>query len=535
MFVSPSVGIDDEWRKFAAHMRLPPPVMQIIARHDPLPEIDVPLYVFAACIAYDARPDHRPAQKSWADALKANVSRPRDDDEREINVGRELKPPSRDDRGRLGKVGKENAAPSGGVGPEPGKPPGPLTASTTGRPVPHPLGVGVPKAAPTPGAEVNGLQVRVGGGRELGLHPTITVGPNIPPAPVPETKTIMQTATSTIITDSKGVKTVVAKKGATASKVAAALPHSMGASFVTTTTTTTTTSTPAKKAPTVVASKLLVKETAPSSSTPSGPHHSPTASSSDFNSSTHPSASTTTTIVRQPGIIPKPSALPSGLPAHLADVNGWYEPPRWARYYVIKSYSEDDIHKSIKYAIWASTENGNKRLEQGWKAAQGKGPVLLFFSVNASGQFCGCAEMISSVDYKQKFDCWADDKWSGKFAVKWLFIKDIPNSHFRHIILENNEGKPVTNSRDTQEVPLEQGKEIIQIFKAFRHKTSILDDFSFYDKRQREMEEAKTSGKRHLLGAADAELEEPVIPPRELNKRKLQEAANASRDIKTRQ
>ena len=105
---------------------------------------------------------------------------------------------------------------------------------------------------------------------------------------------------------------------------------------------------------------------------------------------------------------------------------------------------------------------------QGWKAAQSKGPIYLFFSVNASGQFCGCAQMTSSIDYKSKLDCWADDKWSGKFSVKWVFIKDIPNSHFRHIILENNENKPVTNSRDTQEVPMEKGKEMLSIFRCLR-------------------------------------------------------------------
>lgn len=31
-------------------------------------------------------------------------------------------------------------------------------------------------------------------------------------------------------------------------------------------------------------------------------------------------------------------------------------------------------------------------------------------------------------------------------------VQDVPNGQFRHIILANNENKPVTNSRDTQEV-----------------------------------------------------------------------------------
>ena len=72
--------------------------------------------------------------------------------------------------------------------------------------------------------------------------------------------------------------------------------------------------------------------------------------------------------------------------------------------------------------------------------------------VNASGQFCGLAEMVGPVDFDKDMNFWQQDKWSGSFPVKWHIIKDVPNSSLRHIILENNENKPVTNSRDTQEV-----------------------------------------------------------------------------------
>ena len=53
---------------------------------------------------------------------------------------------------------------------------------------------------------------------------------------------------------------------------------------------------------------------------------------------------------------------------------------------------------------------------------------------------------------------WAQDKWRGQFSVKWIYVKDVPNAALRHIRLENNENKPVTNSRDTQEVPPEKGR-----------------------------------------------------------------------------
>jgi len=78
--------------------------------------------------------------------------------------------------------------------------------------------------------------------------------------------------------------------------------------------------------------------------------------------------------------------------------------------------------------------------------------LFVFVQVNASGQFCGVAEMIGRVDFNKNMDFWQQDKWNGYFPVKWHIIKDVPNLHLRHIILENNDNKPVTNSRDTQEV-----------------------------------------------------------------------------------
>lgn len=157
-----------------------------------------------------------------------------------------------------------------------------------------------------------------------------------------------------------------------------------------------------------------------------------------------------------------------------------------ARYFVIKSFSEDDIHRSIKFSIWCSTEYGNKRLDSAFKERDGKGPVFLFFSVNGSGHFCGVAQMISAVDYDSSSDVWAQDKWKGVFKVKWIFVKDVPNSQLRHIRLENNEGKPVTNSRDTQEVLGEKGKQVLRIIHQYRHTTSIFDDFNHYEKQLEE-------------------------------------------------
>ncbi|KAG2268475.1 hypothetical protein Bca4012_070750 [Brassica carinata] len=68
---------------------------------------------------------------------------------------------------------------------------------------------------------------------------------------------------------------------------------------------------------------------------------------------------------------------------------------------------------------------------------------------------------------------------------------DVPNSVLKHITLENNENKPVTNSRGTQEVKLEQGLKIVKIFKEHTSKICILNDFSFYEVRQKTILEKK--------------------------------------------
>ncbi|XP_060517021.1 YTH domain-containing family protein 3 [Cylas formicarius] len=162
-----------------------------------------------------------------------------------------------------------------------------------------------------------------------------------------------------------------------------------------------------------------------------------------------------------------------------------------ARFFVIKSYSEDDIHRSIKYEIWCSTEHGNKRLDQAYKEREGNGCVYLFFSVNGSGHFCGMAQMVSSVDYNASSSVWSQDKWKGQFKVRWIYVKDVPNVQLRHIHLENNDNKPVTNSRDAQEVPHARGLQVLRIMHSYRHSTSIFDDFIHYEKRQEEEDNRK--------------------------------------------
>ncbi|TQD87309.1 hypothetical protein C1H46_027140 [Malus baccata] len=176
-----------------------------------------------------------------------------------------------------------------------------------------------------------------------------------------------------------------------------------------------------------------------------------------------------------------------------------------AKFFIIKSFSEDNIHKSIKYNVWASTPHGNKKLDAAYHEAKKikcSCPVFLFFSVNASRQFCGVAEMVGHVDFEKDADYWQQDRWSGQFPVQWHIVKDVPNIRFRHILLENNDNKPVTHSRDCQEVNLKQGIELVKIFNDFDARTSIIDDFEFYDEREKSLKERKV--KQEASSTTDA-------------------------------
>ena len=45
----------------------------------------------------------------------------------------------------------------------------------------------------------------------------------------------------------------------------------------------------------------------------------------------------------------------------------------WPRATTSRSYSEDDVHKAIKYGVWASTDTGNRRLDTAYRELQGQG------------------------------------------------------------------------------------------------------------------------------------------------------------------
>ena len=158
------------------------------------------------------------------------------------------------------------------------------------------------------------------------------------------------------------------------------------------------------------------------------------------------------------------------------------------KFFVIKSFSEEDVHKSIKYNVWSSSKDGNLTLSNAFRIAEeGKGNVYLFFSCNGSGRYAGVAKMKTICDENKSFGLWTQDgKWPGLFDVEWIFIKDVPFKEFKNIIITMKDGevKPVSNSRDTQEIPYDQAKIMLQKIAEYQNTNTILEHFEFYDMRQ---------------------------------------------------
>lgn len=161
-------------------------------------------------------------------------------------------------------------------------------------------------------------------------------------------------------------------------------------------------------------------------------------------------------------------------------------------FFIIKSFSEEDVHKAIKYNVWTSTKIGNKTLNNAYKnCKENGGDVYLFFSSNGSGRYVGVAKMKSEVNLNQVFPYWIqDNKWGGLFDIEWVFIKDVPFSSFKDVVftLKDGEKKCVTNSRDTQEIPFKEAKNMLEIIKKYENTNTLLEHFEYYDIRQENYE-----------------------------------------------
>ena len=178
-----------------------------------------------------------------------------------------------------------------------------------------------------------------------------------------------------------------------------------------------------------------------------------------------------------------------------------------SKFFVIKSFSEEDVHKSIKYNVWSSSKDGNLTLSNAFRITEeNKGNVYLFFSCNGSGRYAGIARMKTPCDETKTFGLWTQDgKWPGLFDVEWMFIKDVPFKEFKDIIITMKDGevKPISNSRDTQEIPYDKAVIMIKRIAEYQNTNTILEHFEFYDMRQDNYERNMQMNKNKEMKSAE--------------------------------
>lgn len=144
----------------------------------------------------------------------------------------------------------------------------------------------------------------------------------------------------------------------------------------------------------------------------------------------------------------------------------WIDVPEHSRFFVIKSSCLEHVKKSFYNGIWSSTHFGNKRLSEAYASLAVGAKIFLFFSVNGSGRFCGVAEMTSDLESGLDTSIWGDTKkYGAAFKVRWIIVRDVQNRLLKRFLIPDNEMKPVTNSRDTQEIPAAICKSILKLFK----------------------------------------------------------------------
>eukprot|EP00937_MAST-01D_sp_MAST-1D-sp2_P000311 g311.t1 len=171
--------------------------------------------------------------------------------------------------------------------------------------------------------------------------------------------------------------------------------------------------------------------------------------------------------------------------------------PLRARMFVVKSFSEDDVHKAVKYGLWTSLPHNNAIFASAWENEIG--PVYFLFSVNKSGRFVALAQMDGGIE-DRTFALWAKRKFDGFFRVKWIFVKDVPFDALKHITLPNNGNRPMVWSRDGQEIPLAQAHAVLRVWAEHGSSSSadsglagpcssLLSDFAFYEAREAKMRE----------------------------------------------
>ncbi|KAF2770536.1 hypothetical protein EJ03DRAFT_350372 [Teratosphaeria nubilosa] len=143
-----------------------------------------------------------------------------------------------------------------------------------------------------------------------------------------------------------------------------------------------------------------------------------------------------------------------------------------------KTEHYQNIHAAIKSSRWSTIENSSKRIMQLYNAREQKDDKLvLLFSVNATQQYCGLAEIVGPWEPKLRVDGWMERTGGagvvGSFPITVRYLKNVPFSLFSEIKQDRN-GHSVLNMWDGMRFDSEAGREVVETYVKLPHFTNIL-------------------------------------------------------------
>lgn len=127
------------------------------------------------------------------------------------------------------------------------------------------------------------------------------------------------------------------------------------------------------------------------------------------------------------------------------------------KYYVVRSFTVENIQISFAKGIWATTKGNAARL---WQDLKKVDHVIILFSANDSRHFQGYGKMIAPPDPNLCPGAWGavPGALSANFKVHWIKAANLPFGSTDHIPNPLNENLPLRKSRDGQELPREIGE-----------------------------------------------------------------------------
>ena len=132
-----------------------------------------------------------------------------------------------------------------------------------------------------------------------------------------------------------------------------------------------------------------------------------------------------------------------------------------SQFFIIKSSNRENIEKSKKNSVWATTLVNSNKLNDAFK----KGKVILIFSASGTQSYQGYAIM-TSCTADTPSNLWQIEnniKLGGNFSVVWLCFCELSFSRVKHLQNTKKSGEPVNKSRDCTELPPIIGNELCKL------------------------------------------------------------------------